>query len=85
LIGHHNDSAVSLVEVNSETDFVAQNDRFKQFIKDIAQDAAESMPSSLDALLTRKYSKDASVSIDEFRALTVRRAKIRSEHPCGNA
>jgi len=72
LIGHsESHSAVSLVEVNSETDFVAQNDRFKQFIKDIAQDAAETMPASLDALLAQKFSKDPSVSIDEFRALTV--------------
>lgn len=72
LIGHsESNSAVSLVEVNSETDFVAQNDRFKQFIKDIAQDAADTMPASLDALLSQKFSKDPSVSIDEFRALTV--------------
>jgi len=64
-------SAVALMEVNSETDFVAQNDRFKQFIKDVAQDAAESHPASLEAFLQRPYSKDTSVTVDQFRALTM--------------
>jgi elongation factor Ts len=63
--------AYALIEVNSETDFVAQNDRFKQFIKDVAQDAADTMPSSLDALLAQNFSKDASVTVDQFRALTM--------------
>jgi len=72
LIGHsESNAAVSLVEVNSETDFVAQNDRFKQFIKDVAQDAADTTPASLDALLGQTFSKDSSVTIDQYRALTV--------------
>ncbi|WZL74876.1 translation elongation factor Ts [Clostridiaceae bacterium 35-E11] len=33
-----------LVEVNSETDFVAKNDEFKQFVKDIAMQIAASNP-----------------------------------------
>ena len=33
-----------LVEVNSETDFVAKNDEFKQFVKDIAMQVAASNP-----------------------------------------
>lgn len=64
-------SAVALMEVNSETDFVAQNERFKQFIKDVAQDAADSHPASLEAFLQRPYSKDTSVTVDQFRALTM--------------
>lgn len=63
--------AFALLEVNSETDFVAQNDRFKQFIKDVAQDAANTMPASLEVFSNQTYSKDASVTIDQFRALTV--------------
>lgn len=72
LIGFAESSkAVVLMEVNSETDFVAQNDRFKQFIKDVAQDAADSQPASLEAFLNRPYSKDSSVTVDQFRALTM--------------
>lgn len=33
-----------LVEVNSETDFVAKNDEFKQFVKDIAMQIAAASP-----------------------------------------
>lgn len=33
-----------LVEVNSETDFVARNDLFKEFVKDIAMQIAASQP-----------------------------------------
>jgi elongation factor Ts len=72
LIGFaESDKAFALLEVNSETDFVAQNDRFKQFIKDVAQDVANTLPASLDDLLNQKFSKDTSVTVDQFRALTV--------------
>ncbi|TFZ39826.1 translation elongation factor Ts [Soehngenia longivitae] len=33
-----------LIEVNSETDFVAKNDEFKQFVKDMAMQVAASNP-----------------------------------------
>lgn len=72
LIGFAESSkAYALLEVNSETDFVAQNERFKQFIKDVAQDAANTMPASLEAFSNQTYSKDTSVTVDQFRALTV--------------
>lgn len=38
-----------LVEVNSETDFVAKNDIFKQFVKDVAQVVATTNPPPADA------------------------------------
>lgn len=72
LIGYAESSkAYALLEVNSETDFVAQNERFKQFIKDVALDAAETLPASLDDLMNQKFSKDSSVTVDQFRALTM--------------
>jgi elongation factor Ts len=61
--------AVALVEVNAETDFVTQNEKFKQFLRDIAHEAAESKAATLDALLQRPYSKDASITLDQHRAL----------------
>jgi elongation factor Ts len=63
--------AVALVEVNVETDFVTQNEKFKQFLKDIAQEAADSMPATLEALMDRPYSKDPSIKLDQYRALVV--------------
>ncbi len=63
--------AVALVEVNAETDFVTQNEKFKQFLKDVAQQAADSKPATLDALLAMPYSKDPSLTVDQYRALVM--------------
>ncbi len=40
----HNGKYGALVEVNSETDFVSNNDEFKAFVKDIAMHIAASAP-----------------------------------------
>jgi elongation factor Ts len=64
---HH----VAVVEVNAETDFVIKNDRFQQFLKDIAAEVAATHPSSLEAFLKQKFSKDAHLTIDEYRATIV--------------
>ncbi|SHG93338.1 translation elongation factor Ts [Tepidibacter thalassicus] len=45
----------SIVEVNSETDFVAKNDKFIQFVKDIATTALASNKSTVEELLNEKY------------------------------
>lgn len=62
---------VAIVEANAETDFVVKNDRFKQFLDNIAQEVAKTNPSSLDAFLQQKYSKDPSLTIDQYRATIV--------------
>lgn len=43
----HSDRIGVLVEVNSETDFVAKTDEFKDFVKDIAMQVAASNPEYL--------------------------------------
>lgn len=63
--------AVALVEVNCETDFVTQNEKFKQFLKDLAQEAADSAASSTDALMKRPNPKDKSITLEQYRALVV--------------
>jgi len=63
--------SVALVEVNAETDFVTQNEKFKQFLKDVAAQAADSMPATLEALMGAQFSKDASVTVDQHRALVM--------------
>lgn len=65
------DKTVAIAEVNAETDFVVKNDRFKQFVEDIAQELAKTNPSSLDAFLQQKSSKDAALTIDQYRATIV--------------
>lgn len=65
------DKAVALIEVNSETVFVAQNEKFKHFAHDLANEAAEILPKTLQAFLAHKSKKDPSLTIDEYRALMV--------------
>lgn len=64
-------STVAIVEVNAETDFVVKNDRFKAFLEDVVNEAAMTNPASLEAFLKQKYSKDPSLTIDEYRATVV--------------
>ncbi len=72
LIGHaENDKAVSLVEISAETDFVTQNHVFQDFLKEMACEIASSQPSSLEGFMGQKFSKDASLTLDEYRATVV--------------
>ena len=61
-----------LVEVNSETDFVAKNDEFQGFVENVAKIIAEKAPADVDALKDLAY--DASQTVGE--ALTALIAKI---------
>ncbi len=45
----------SVVEVNAETDFVAKNDEFRAFVKDITKQVATKNPKDLEDLLNQKY------------------------------
>lgn len=63
--------SVAIIEINSETDFVAQNDKFKDFLKDLCDEASRSNISSVEQLLSTVYSKDPSITIDQYRAITM--------------
>lgn len=65
------DSAAYLVEVNAETDFVVQNDRFKEFLKNICDEVAKTNPPTVETFLGQKYSRNDALTIDEYRAETV--------------
>lgn len=58
-------------EVNAETDFVVNNDRFQQFVKDVVEEIATTKPVSLEAFLEQKFSKDPNLTVDEYRATIV--------------
>ncbi|MFR8011733.1 MAG: translation elongation factor Ts [Clostridia bacterium] len=47
-----------MVEVNSETDFVAKNEEFKSFVMDVAKTIVESNPADVEALLTANVAGD---------------------------
>lgn len=66
-----NGDIVAIVEVNAETDFVVKNDRFQQFVKDIAAEAAAVNPASLEEFLAHQYSKEPGMTIDQYRATIV--------------
>ncbi len=52
-----------MVEVNSETDFVAKNEEFQNFVKNVAKTIAVSNPADLDALAAAKlYGSDRTVA-----------------------
>ena len=44
-----------LVEVNSETDFVAKNDEFQEFVTDVAKTIAETNPADVEALKATQF------------------------------
>jgi elongation factor Ts len=64
-------STLVIAEANTETDFVAQNDRFKHFLHDVVKQALDAKPSDLNALLAQPYFKDKSITIDQYRNLVI--------------
>ena len=45
----------AIVEVNTETDFVAKNEKFKEFVKNLLKSIIESNPADVEALLASDY------------------------------
>lgn len=65
------DKGIAMVIVNAETDFVVQNDKFRTFVQNIADEAAQTQPKSLESFLAQKYSKEQDLTIDQYRATLV--------------
>lgn len=51
-----------IVEVNCETDFVSKGDQFQSFMNSMANHIAKNQPSSVEEMLTQKYSAEQTVS-----------------------
>jgi len=60
-----------MAEANTETDFVAQNDRFKHFLHDVVKQALETKPKTLADFIQQPYYKDKSITIDQYRNLVI--------------
>lgn len=55
----------SIVEVNSETDFVAKNEKFRDFVAAVAKQAAESDEADLEVFLAEKWALDTAKTVKE--------------------
>jgi len=55
----------AIVEVNSETDFVAKNEKFRAFVADVAAQIIASDATSVEALLEEKFIKDEAKTVKE--------------------
>jgi elongation factor Ts len=55
----------AIVEVNSETDFVAKNDTFQGLVASVAAQAVNSDASDIDAFMAEPWIEDSSVTVEE--------------------
>lgn len=65
------DKALSLVELNAETDFVVQNEKFRDFLKHLSADAAATLPADVQAFASQQFSQDPTTTIDQARSLII--------------
>ncbi len=54
-----------VVEVNAETDFVAKNEEFRSFVKDVAEQIAKENPADVETLLNQKSIKESDKTVSE--------------------
>ncbi len=59
------DNTAVIVEVNSETDFVAKNEKFQQFVADVVESIFASQAADVEALLEDKFAADPSKTVRE--------------------
>jgi elongation factor Ts len=55
----------SIVEVNSETDFVAKNEKFREYVAAVAAQAAKTSAKDIDEFLAEKWALDPSKTVKE--------------------
>lgn len=55
-----------IVEVNCETDFVANTDRFKDLCRDFAKHIAAAAPASVEEMLAQPFYMDASKTVNDL-------------------
>lgn len=54
-----------VVEVNAETDFVAKNEKFLNYVSEVAAQALDTTASDIDAFLNEKWESDSSLTVAE--------------------
>ena len=59
------EKTAAVVEVNSETDFVAKNEKFQAFVNAVATQAVNSDSQDLDSFMNEAWNEDSSKSVKE--------------------
>lgn len=59
------DKAASIVEVNSETDFVAKNEQFQEYVAAVANQALNSDAADMDAFMAETWAEDTSMTVKD--------------------
>ena len=60
-----------VVEVNAETDFVAKNEKFQNFVKEVAAQALKTSATDIDSFLQEKWDLDPSKTVSEQLSATI--------------
>ena len=91
-IASKGDTVAAVVEVNSETDFVAKNEQFQQFVEAVAKQAVDSSAADMDAFLSEAWIEDGSKTVQEAliekiavigEKLSIRRfERVEAAHGC---
>ncbi len=68
------DKTAAVVEVNSETDFVAKNEEFRSFVAGVANQAIASDAADMDAFMAEAWNEDTTMTVSE--ALIAKVARI---------
>ena len=63
---HGNGKMGALIDLRSETDFVAKNEQFRQLAHDIAMQVISMDPKDVDELLSQPFIKNQDLTIDEL-------------------
>ena len=59
------DNTAAIVEVNSETDFVAKNATFQEFVDAVAKQAVESDAVDMDTFMAESWNEDTSKTVND--------------------
>lgn len=68
------DKTAAIVEVNAETDFVAKNEVFQTYVKEVVEQAADSDAADIEAFKAETWASDTSMTVSEKLAAMI--AKI---------
>lgn len=60
-----NDTTAAVVEVNSETDFVAKNADFQAYVEAVAKQAVNSDSADMDAFFAEKWNEDTTITVKD--------------------
>jgi len=64
-IAAEGDRKAAVVEVNSETDFVAKNEKFITYVEEVAKQALDTQASDLEGFMAEKWENDPSKTVQE--------------------